>query len=891
MSSVPLDAFAFSDVFDMFPVMWTEIYMFGFAAFLYCVLSSKMIPARFRCKSAKTMQSCKQGFTAHPKVDDHWRAISSALHCGNTDDALDLLANAPASSFSRMPFQTSSRLLFALAESQRGPELIGSLSGVSWEPDCRALEAALSEACRRNAVAAGWRLSQVADDLGLAKSSRSFELLAGLAPDASSLRALIDEARKLDVLFTKRLVLAVLGACASTGESELASELVASAELPRSDPELCAALIRVYASCELWDMACCIYEEVMVPAHLKPDASLSEVLMTVAGHSGRSDLMPKLCEFLAGGEMARQARTIRNCGKDGDLAGAVVVFEKLKEGGIPISPVVYNCLIEACVQCREMKVALKYLEEAKANGAADVVGYNTAMKGQLSVGDDASAECLLAEMAKQGLSASLVTYHSLLNARARACDCHSAWRLIAQMRAAGLKPTAVTYSIFLKGCTTLSDGSHVSRVVDLIDESGVVMDEVLFASVVEACIRTGCLDLLAVQTRKSPQGLTAPTYGSMIKAYGQARDIAQVWSLWKEMICRDVRPTSITFGCMVEALVTNASTDEAWRLVQVMWEQEQHRSLVNTVIYSTILKGFVLSKQPDRLMALYDEMRDRGIACNNIAYNTMLNAFAHCGAMHRVPQLLEDMKCANPPAQPDIVTYSTIVKGYCASGNLDKALQLLQDMRQGERLLPDEVMYNSLLDGCAREHRLDEALHLLEDMRKTGVAPSNYTLSILVKLLGRSRRLPQAFDMVEVLCSEHGFRANIQVYTCLMQACFHNRQPGKALQLHDQILRDGCIPDQKTYVALARGCLHAGLVDRAAEVVRCAHHLPGHNMMMTRGLAAGVDSKCLEDVLSRLGVDTDIAQQLSADVKTCLARQNRQDQRPRHRPTNSARAW
>lgn len=885
--SVPMDTLSFSNVFSAVPVMWTEVYLFAFAAFLYVVLTGNILPERFRRQAAKTIDQPKQDATPKP---ESLRAISSALHRGNIDEALDGLADVSADAFALMPLQTASRLLLALAESKRGPELISNLSWGSWKPDARALEVALSEAARRNDVVVGWRLGQMADDLSVVKTSRSFELLAGAAPNARSLRALVDEVRNSDIPMSKRLVLAVLGACAVTTESELASELVASAELPQSDPDLCAALIRVYASCEQWDMACCIYEEVMMPANLRPDPPLSEMLMRAAGYAGRSDLMPKLCEFLAGGEMARQARAIRAFGKDGDLDGAVTTFDKLKEGNVPISPVVYNCLIEACVQCGEMQAALKYLDEAKANGAADVVGYNTAMKGQLALGDDATAERLLAEMAQRGLSASLVTYHSLLNARARACDCHSAWRLVAQMRGAGLQPTAVTYSIFLKGCAAPSDAVHVTRVVDLIDETGVVMDEVLFASVVEACIRTGSLDLLAERTRQSPQGLTAPTYGSMIKAYGQARDVTQVWSLWKEMISREVRPTSITFGCMVEALVINGSTEEAWRLVQELWEEEQHRSLVNTVIYSTILKGFVLSKQPDRLMALYDEMRSRGIACNNIAYNTMLNAFAHCGAMHRVPQLLEDMKCANPPAEPDIVTYSTIVKGYCASGNLDKGLQLLQEMRKGERLSPDEVMYNSLLDGCAREHRLDEALRLLDDMRESGVAPSNYTLSILVKLLGRSRRLPQAFTMVETLCSEHGFRANIQVYTCLMQACFHNRQPGKALALHDQIVREGCKPDQKTYVALARGCLQAGIVDKAAEVVRCAHHLSGHNLMTTRGNPAGVDNKCLEDVLSRLGVDTDAARHLSADVKSSSLHRAREEGPSRPRPVGSARA-
>ena len=85
--------------------------------------------------------------------------------------------------------------------------------------------------------------------------------------------------------------------------------------------------------------------------------------------------------------------------------------------------------------------------------------------------------------------------------------------------------------------------------------------------------------------------------------------------------------------------------------------------LVNTVIHSTILKGFALFKQHERVMAFHDEMRSKGIAINNIAYNTMLNTFAQCGAMHRVPQLLEDLKTSDPPAEPDIVTHSAIVDG------------------------------------------------------------------------------------------------------------------------------------------------------------------------------------------------------------------------------------
>merc|ERR1719454_2329027 len=134
-------------------------------------------------------------------------------------------------------------------------------------------------------------------------------------------------------------------------------------------------------------------------------------------------------------------------------------------------------------------------------------------------------------------------------------------------------------------------------------------------------------------------------------------------------------------------------------------------------------------------------------------------------------------------------------------------------------------MYNSLIDGCVKEHRATDALKLLDDMKKSHVAPSNYTLSILVKLLGRCRRLNQAFSIVQEISQAYGLKVNIQVYTCLIQACFNNRQPAKAVALHEQIIKEGLTPDEMTYSVLVQGCLKAGLLDKAILLTKCAHGL------------------------------------------------------------------
>mmetsp|Transcript_49838 Transcript_49838/g.131726 ORF Transcript_49838/g.131726 Transcript_49838/m.131726 type:complete len:822 (-) Transcript_49838:39-2504(-) len=569
------------------------------------------------------------------------------------------------------------------------------------------------------------------------------------------------------------------------------------------------------------------------------------------------------------GDLMKHAKAISAFGKEGNLRAATALFEQLKRTGAPMNPLIYNCLLEACVQCNDLQAARKHFERMKGEGLADVVSYNTVMKGYLSGGDLEGAHRLLKDMAKDGVAANRITYHGLLNVMVLRGDTSGIWRLTSQMKEEGLSANAVTCSILLKAVTSRLQATGLTRVLKLMDEDEVPVDEVLFASVVEACVRTGSLDVLSERMRAyASQGglakLSAPTYGSMIKAYGQARNVERIWELWTEMSKRQVTPTSITLGCMVDALVTNHHVEDAWRLVQGVWEDPEQRALVNNVIYSTILKGFAMTRQHDKVTTLYEEMKKRDIQRNTITYNTILNSIARCGLMHRAGELLEDMRAAE--IEPDLVTYSTIIKGYCQCGDLDKSLQLLQEMRKEARITPDEVMYNSLLDGCARQHRLDDALRLLDEMRDAGVAPSNYTLSILSKLLGRARRLSKALTMVETISKEYGFQPNIQVYTCLMQACFHNRQLGMAVQLHDKIVREGILPDERTYTVLVRGFLQAGATDKAAEVLRCAFHLPGHGLLQAPGSPAGVDACCSAEVLSALGTRSAAASSLEADL-------------------------
>jgi len=542
-----------------------------------------------------------------------------------------------------------------------------------------------------------------------------------------------------------------------------------------------------------------------------------------------------------------------------NLASAENVFDRLRASGSPLSPVIYNCFLDACVQCGNLDRAWRHFAEMKSQGFLDVVSFNTMIKALLAQGKVDEARSLVKEMATRGLQANKVTYNQLLHARVLARDRKGMWSIIDEMQEAGVRANHVTCSILLKSLTAHTGPADMRRVIALIEDIEESVDEVLFSSVIEACIRVQQLDLLSDLMRRYRHkdgfvNLAAPTYGSMIKAYGRAGDLARVRELWQEMEVQGVKPTSITLGCLTEALVINGSPDEAWELLHKQLESEERRGCINTVIYSTVLKGFASSRRMDKVFVVYKEMRAEGIHCNTITYNTLLDACAKSSAMSRASQLLEDM--AASCVEPDIITYSTLIKGYCAEGDVDRAFHILDEMKRDSKFSPDEIMYNSILDGCAKQHRVDDAMRILEEMKTSGVNPSNYTLSILVKLLGHARRLNQAFRIVEDLSSQHGFRPNVQVYTCLVQACVLNRRLEKALMLHETMLADaGCRVDDKFYAVLARGCLQLNQPLKAVEVVKAAYQLPGHSLATParKGTApVGVDARALEELVARL---------------------------------------
>mmetsp|Transcript_50401 Transcript_50401/g.150705 ORF Transcript_50401/g.150705 Transcript_50401/m.150705 type:complete len:417 (-) Transcript_50401:14-1264(-) len=325
-----------------------------------------------------------------------------------------------------------------------------------------------------------------------------------------------------------------------------------------------------------------------------------------------------------------------------------------------------------------------------------VIEYNKCIKHHLQKSNIEAARRVLAEMQYTGVRPTPVTYNEFLNFYAKGKDIGEGLRVVTEMRRMGLRPNRVSASTILKALGERPIRDHVEEVVNILSwvSSCEGMDEILLSSIAEATVRMGqhASKLYAVLRRElNEQESTiwsAQTCGSLIRAHGHTKDVDGMWKIWHKMMAHKIRPTVVTTGCMVEQLVLNGHVNAASDLVHNL-QSSGCGECVNSVVFYSLIKGFAMEKDADRVWGIYQEMRMRHLQTSLTTYNGIVGAFSECGLVDRVNMLFAQMKSEG--ITPTVCTWSRLAKGHCLRGDVKEAFEVMRQMRANTGLKPDEI--------------------------------------------------------------------------------------------------------------------------------------------------------------------------------------------------------
>ncbi|CAL5411286.1 unnamed protein product [Camellia sinensis] len=289
--------------------------------------------------------------------------------------------------------------------------------------------------------------------------------------------------------------------------------------------------------------------------------------------------------------------------------------------------------------------------------------------------------------------------------------------------------------------------------------------------------------------------------------------------IFREMPNRGCIPDSYTYGTLINGLCRFGKIVEAKELFT---EMDTKGCSPTVVTYTSLIHGLCQSNNLDEAMGMLDEMKRKGIEPNVFTYSSLMDGLGKGGRTSQAMELLEIM--VSKRHKPNMITYSTLIHGLCKEGKLREALEILDRMKlQG--LKPDAGLYWKIINGFCDIHKFKEAANFLDEMVLEGISPNRVTWSLHVKIhnavvqgLLIETDPNRAFHLY-VSMRARGLSVEAKTFESLVDCFCKKGDIHKAARIVDEMVLDGCIPNEGTWIAMVSGFWDRRKVREAAKLV------------------------------------------------------------------------
>ncbi|KAG2283078.1 hypothetical protein Bca52824_054298 [Brassica carinata] len=260
-----------------------------------------------------------------------------------------------------------------------------------------------------------------------------------------------------------------------------------------------------------------------------------------------------------------------------------------------------------------------------------------------------------------------------------------------------------------------------------------------------------------------------------------------------EMPKQGCDPDSYTYGTLISG--------------EELFEEMVEKDCSPTVVtYTSMIHGLCGSKNVEEALRYLEEMKSNSIEPNVFTYSSLLDGLCKDGRALQAMELFEMMMARG--CRPNMVTYSTLITGLCKEGKIQEAVELLDRMNlQG--LKPDDGLYGKVISGFYAVSKFREAANFLDEMILGGIT------RIVVRGLCTSYPT-RAFTLYQSMRSR-GISVEVETLDSLVKCLCKKGEFQKAVQLVNEIVADGCIPNKGTWKVLIGHTLDKTMVGEASE--------------------------------------------------------------------------
>ncbi|TKW05409.1 hypothetical protein SEVIR_7G173600v4 [Setaria viridis] len=421
-------------------------------------------------------------------------------------------------------------------------------------------------------------------------------------------------------------------------------------------------------------------------------------------------------------------------------------------------------------------------------------------------------------------------------------------------------PDTICWTSMIAGYHRVGRYQQALALFSRMAKMGSAPDQVTCVTIISTLASMGRLEDARTLLKKVHMPSTV-SWNAVISSYTQGGLVSEVFGLYKDMRRRGLRPTRSTFASVLSAAANIAAFDEGQ---QVHAAAVRHgldanvfvgSSLINLyvkhgcisdakkvfdfstekniVMWNAMLYGFVQNELQEETIQMFQYMRKAGLEVDDFTFVSVLGACINLDSLDlgRQVHCMTIKNCMDA----DLFVSNATLDMYSKLGAIDVAKALFS-------LMPDKdsVSWNALIVGLAHNEEEEEAVCTLKRMKHYGIAPDEVSFATAINACSniQATETGKQIHCASIkynVCSNHAVGSSlIDLYSkhgdiessrkvlsqvdassivprnAFITGLVQNNREDEAIELFQQVLKDGFKPSSFTFASILSGC--AGLI-------------------------------------------------------------------------------
>ncbi|KAJ9602695.1 hypothetical protein H2200_012889 [Cladophialophora chaetospira] len=285
-------------------------------------------------------------------------------------------------------------------------------------------------------------------------------------------------------------------------------------------------------------------------------------------------------------------------------------------------------------------------------------------------------------------------------------------------------------------CLTVGDRQQASKLHQDLLDMGAAPSANTFGIYITTLEGTfdEATEAVKIFQRALSEGVTPSVflYNAVIGKLGKARRIDDCLRYFGDMEGRGIRPSSVTYGTLVNALCRTSEERFAVDMFDEMEAAPNYRP--RPAPYNSIIQYFLNTKRDrSKVLQYYERMKSKNIKPTSHTYKLLIESYASLEPVNleAAESLLSEMKQSG--VQPEAVHYGSLIhaKG-CVMHDMSAARAVFDSVLKDRNIRATDTLYQNLLESMVANHEVEKTPEILADMTGRGVLMTPYIANTLI---------------------------------------------------------------------------------------------------------------------------------------------------------------